>query len=134
MKPLSEQMNSYFKQPGAVASERIAQGWIGEVAKLEDENEALQKALNYYKTGAQQTSRNCKKPKYVPKRIVLSKTIRSDMPSSDLCAEPGEYVAHCNQYGAVSLRTLGGEMLGVKLDEFEVIQWQENPALTGSEQ
>ena len=45
---LSEQMNSYFKQPGAVASERIAQGWINKVAKLEGVTRVLEEAVEYF--------------------------------------------------------------------------------------
>ena len=85
-----------------------------------------QKALNYYKTAAIQNRKSCPKPLWVPKTIILSKTIRGDFPvGHHIVAEPGEYEAYCNPYGAVSVKTPNGD-LGLRLDEFEVLDWQEN--------
>ena len=85
-----------------------------------------QKALNYYKTAAIQNRKSCPKPLWVPKTIILSKTIRGDFPvGHHIFADPGEYEAYCNPYGAVSVKTPNGD-LGLRLDEFEVLDWQEN--------
>ena len=85
-----------------------------------------QKALNYYKTAAIQNRKSCPKPLWVPKTIILSKTIRGDFPLyHHIVAEPGKYEAYCNPYGAVSVKTPNGD-LGLRLDEFEVLDWQEN--------
>ncbi len=81
------------------------------------------------KVGAQQRGPGpFPKPRYVPKRVLLLTTVRSDFSLSPITASPGEYEAHCNQYGAVSVETEHG-MLGVMLDEFEPIEWQKNPHL-----
>lgn len=88
-----------------------------------------EKALDYYKTAAQQDSWGpFPKPRYIPKRILLLRKIRADFAylSTDSVAGPGEHDAHCNSYGAVSVKTPGG-LLGVMLDEFEVIEWCDNP-------
>lgn len=41
---------------------------------------------------------------------------------------PGEYDCSCNQYGAVSVKASDGTMLGVRLEEFEPLEWVPNPA------
>jgi hypothetical protein len=86
------------------------------------------KALEFYKTAAVQTPGSCPRPKYIPKRILLSRTVRGVcLPGSPrIIAKPGEYEAHVNPNGAVSVKTKKG-LLGVMLDEFEVVEWQENP-------
>jgi hypothetical protein len=88
-------------------------------------------ALEYYKTAALQTGKGpWPRPKYIPKRIRLLKEVRSDLAmfedrTSEKRALPGEYDAHVNPLGAVSIET-GDGLLGVMLNEFEVIEWQEN--------
>jgi len=42
------------------------------------------------------------------------------------CALPGDYEAFVNQFGAVSVRTRNVSLLGLKLNEFEPIEWCEN--------
>ena len=85
-----------------------------------------EKGLHYYKNAVIQRH-NPIKPIWVPKRIVLVNTIRGDSPIGyHIVATPGEYEADCNQYGAVSIKTSNGDLLGLRLDEFDVIEWQEN--------
>ena len=85
-------------------------------------------AIEYYRTGAIQTAKNCPKPKYTPKTICLPRTVRGlSFPGEPrTIAKSGEYEAHINPLGAVSVQTDNG-LLGVMLDEFEVIEWQFNP-------
>lgn len=88
-----------------------------------------QMATNYYKAALTQRGKHWKKPDYVPKKIVLPRTVRSDVPFYSLKAEPGEYDnVHVNQWGAVSV-DINGKHLGVKPNEFEVLEWQPNPKL-----
>jgi hypothetical protein len=62
----------------------------------------------------------------VPKRIKMAKTVRPDCPG----CKPGtvalidsEYDAWTNSHGAVCAVCENGEYLGVKPDEFDVIEW-----------
>ena len=87
-----------------------------------------QMAANYYKAGLTQRGKNPRKPDFVPKKVVLFQTVRNDFPFSQLVANPGEYDVEVNQWGAVSV-IINGESLGVKPDEFDVIEWQPNNKL-----
>ena len=104
-----------------------------EYAALKREIAVLQMSENYYKTGSRQTRKRAERPRYVPKRISIPRTVRSDMPGSRVAVHPGEYDAHVNQYGAVSIKTANDGFLGVMLYEFDVLEWQENPALLAQE-
>lgn len=81
----------------------------------------LEKELDYYKSAAQR-----KTPRFVPKAVTLLKDVRGDVPGNDLIAYAGVHDCSCNRHGAVSVTAANGQMLGVRLDEFEVIQWREN--------
>lgn len=87
-----------------------------------------QMAANYYKAGMTQRGNNPQKPDYIPKRIKLNRTIHSDPPHDSLIAAQNEYDAEVNQWGAVSV-IINGDYLGVKPDEFDVLEWQTNPKL-----
>ena len=94
----------------------------------EQQIETLQMSEDYYKTGARQTgNKRAERPRYVPKRISIHRTVRSDMPGPSIAVHPGEYDAHVNQYGAVSIKITDDSFLGIMLYEFEVIEWQKNP-------
>lgn len=81
-----------------------------------------EKALEYYRAAAKNLT-----PAFVPKRIVLERTVRGDGPFASTTAHAGKYDCESNRYGAVSVRATNGQMLGVLPDEFEVIEWQPNP-------
>ena len=100
-----------------------------QMVKLEAEIEALRMSEGYYRTGATQTRKQCKRPEYIPKRIFIPRTVRSDIPNSSVAVHRGEYDAHVNQYGAVSIKITDDSFLGIMLYEFDVIEWQANPAL-----
>lgn len=85
--------------------------------------------LEYYKAGAMQNSGGSQKPKFVPKIIDLPKAVRADFSPFDderAIAKAGRYEAHVNPYGAVSVVASNGKLLGVKLNEFEVVEWRQN--------
>ena len=70
-------------------------------------------------------------PGKVPVRIRMNLTVRADawwanmQAGARLNARGGkEYKAHTNRYGAVSA-WVAGELLGVKPDEFEVVEFCE---------
>ena len=102
--------------------------------QIEEQIEVLRKSEDYYKTGARQTGKQAGRPLYVPKRISIPRRVRSDVPRSRVSILPGEYDAHVNQYGAVSIKLGDDEFLGIMLYEFDVLEWQENPALRGKEE
>lgn len=67
-------------------------------------------------------------PHRVPKTISLSEDVRGDWPiGHQVIAPAGKYEARCNQFGAVSVMTPSGDLLGIKPDEFDVVEWEENP-------
>lgn len=84
-------------------------------------------ALNYYKTAALQSNHgSCPRPKYIPKRVLVLHTVSSDIPGGPRIGT-GEYDVECNPLGAVSVKTTSGKMLGLRLSEFEVLEWCKNP-------
>ena len=71
-------------------------------------------------------------PERIPTRVRVPKTISGEWPVfHDTVVLPGDYDADCNKYGAVSIRATNGKMLGLKPDEFEVLEWVDNPESTG---
>lgn len=88
-----------------------------------------EKAIAYYRAGAAQ-SRTHAKPPFVPSRVRLLRQVRGDGPFCATQLGPGEYDCDCNPYGAVSVRATNGQMLGLRLDEFEPIAWRENNGVT----
>lgn len=84
-----------------------------------------EKELEYFKSAAMQ-NRTGVKPKYIPEKILVKKRVRGDGPFSSIQIAPGEYGCECNQYGAVSVKATNGQMLGLRLDEFEPLSWTEN--------
>lgn len=87
-----------------------------------------QKALEYYRAGVKN-----RRPKFVPCKVNLLFRVRPDLGGflncedrRDFYAGPGEMACHSNQWGAISVQAMNGKMLGVKPEEFEVIEWREN--------
>lgn len=52
------------------------------------------------------------------KYVYLPYEVRGDGPFADTIAPRGAYVAHRNEFGAVSVHAMNGKALGVKCDEF----------------
>ena len=92
----------------------------GTMKKINDN----EKALNYFRTATMQSNGKNIKPSWVPKKIYLPRTVRSDG-FIRIIAKPGEYEALYNKYGAVNV-DINGKSLGIKPCEFEVIEWQKN--------
>ena len=84
----------------------------------------LERLADYYRSAIIQQSRT-HKPPYVPCRIHLPYSVSADFPFTSL-VESGDYGCESNQYGAVSVIASDGRLLGVKLDEFEVLEWRAN--------
>ena len=53
--------------------------------------------------------------------VRLPRCVRSELPWLDLYAPVGEYLAESNPHGALAVRCADGELLGIKPDEFELI-------------
>lgn len=67
--------------------------------------------------------RGCPVNSNKPQRVRLLVDVRGDWPIGHLTVAPaGEYLAHLNKYGAVSVIASDGSLLGVKPDEFEWIE------------
>ena len=89
------------------------------------------KALAYYRTAAIQTGKHCPRPSFVPSRVRVLCTVTSDLPGfigERTRVVPGDYECHSNCNGAVSVKSNVGSMLGLRLDEFEVLAWRPNEA------
>jgi len=85
-----------------------------------------QKAVLYYRAAAtQRTGSDWQKPQFIPKRVRILKTVSPDSPFSPLIVHPGDYTVDCNQWGAVYVKADHGDF-GLKLNEFDVIEWQKN--------
>lgn len=86
-----------------------------------------EKAVKYYQAGHTQHKGGAwAKPPFVPSRVRLFRLCRGDGPFMGITVEPGEYECKSNRNGAVSVRASDGSMLGLRLDEFEPIEWREN--------
>lgn len=81
-----------------------------------------EKALIYYKAVAQSTPRRPLIPQFIPQRVELPFSVNE----AANWARMGVYDATCNKYGAVSVDGSSGK-LGIKLNEFEVVEWAQNP-------
>ncbi len=71
----------------------------------------------------------------VPQRIFMLRTIYPECPGAKpgtVARRDGEYDAWTNKHGAVCAVCDNGEHLGVKPDEFDVIEWH-NASSTGQE-
>lgn len=69
----------------------------------------------------------------VPLKINMLKLVQPDIPElakkDTLCFNDQEYYVWVNSYGAVSAILPNGQQLGLKPDEFEVIEWHSNTNL-----
>lgn len=86
-----------------------------------------QKLFDYYRIAAM-GCRTDEKPKYVPAKIKVKETVRSEGGSRTFVL-PGVYECESNQYGAVSVKSMDGSMLGIYLNEFDVVEWAENKGI-----
>ena len=90
------------------------------------------KALDYYRTAATQ-GRTWAKPKWVPCRVLIPSGACGDGPFAATRVLAGtECECVCNRNGAVSVRATDGSLLGLRLDEFEVLEWRENTPAPGA--
>lgn len=82
----------------------------------------IEKSENYYKCGLRGVP-----PEFVPKSVLVLGTVHGDGPFNDTRVGSGIYECHSNRYGAISVTATNGSMLGLKQQEFEVVEWVENP-------
>ncbi len=61
----------------------------------------------------------------VPKKVKMTKTVRSDLPIPPFLSAPvdHEYFVWVNSHGAISAIFEDGKQLGLKPCEFEIIEW-----------
>ena len=86
------------------------------------------KAIAYYRAGAQQGTTG-ERPPFVPLMVCVEHQVCGDFPFSDTIVRPGYHKCESNQFGAISVKAENGKMLGLKLNEFEPVEWVENPHL-----
>ena len=80
-----------------------------------------QKQIAYYKSGMLKEL-----PPFVPSRVRVLKETFGDWPFRGAGVAAGECDCASNRYGAVSVLDRAGEGLGLKLNEFEPIEWRAN--------
>lgn len=86
----------------------------------------IEKELAYYKSAAM---KSCDPLEYVPAKVRILKYVAADHPAHEAQGyfiNSGSYECKSNKHGAVSVRANNGWWLGLKLDEFEVIEWRKN--------
>lgn len=87
-----------------------------------------EKEVEYHRAGhTQREGGKWRKPRWVPSRVRVFKTVTGDIPYSGTRVHPGEYDCECNGFGAVSVKANDNSQLGLRLDEFEPIAWRDNP-------
>lgn len=84
----------------------------------------LQSALTQ-RIGAHASHRPVR-PEFVPSQVRVTKTIRGGIPFSKVLVEPGIYACSHNQWGAISVHSNDGSLLGVKPDECVVQKMERN--------
>ena len=77
----------------------------------------------YYKAGVLNQL-----PPYLPTRVRVLRRVSGDFPFQGVVVEPGEYTCTSNRWGAVCVKAINGEDLGLRLDEFDPLEWGLNPA------
>jgi hypothetical protein len=84
-----------------------------------------EKELAYFKTATTQ-NRTGEKPPHVPCRISVHQRVCSEIPGDPTYVDAGVCECQCNPFGAVSVKAINGQMLGLRPDEFEIIAWRVN--------
>lgn len=98
------------------------------VVELEDRLKAAEAGVEYYLSGhAQNGPVAPPPPRFIPARVRLNCVVRGDGPFNSTYAPPGDYDCSCNRWGAASVKATNGKMLGIRLYEFSVLSWVENP-------
>lgn len=86
-----------------------------------------EKGVAYYQAGhTQHKNGEWRKPPYVPSRVRIPLGACGDGPFRETYVEAGDYDCTSNKNGAVCVVATNGSKLGLRLDEFEVLEWREN--------
>lgn len=100
---------------------------LDEVASLKERLAFAEAGFEYYRSGHLQNSRDeAPPPKFVPSKVRLNRVVRGDGPFAAAHAGPGDHECTCNRWGAVSVMSSNGQRLGVKLNEFDVLEFRLN--------
>lgn len=81
-----------------------------------------QKEAAYYKAGMLHQA-----PPFVPAKVRVLYEQFGDAPFRGAGVAAGEHDCNSNAWGAVSVFDRAGELLGLRLNEFEVVAWAVNP-------
>lgn len=82
-----------------------------------------QKSAAYYKAAARREA-----PAFVPTRVRIEREVYGDFPFRGAGVSAGDHDCFCNPWGAVSVKDRDGELLGLRLNEFEPLAWRDNVA------
>jgi len=82
-----------------------------------------QKAISYYKSALLKVA-----PPFVPSRVNVLRNVFGDHPFPGAGVVAGQYNCQCNKWGAVGVLDRDGKLLGLRPDEFEIVEWVDNVA------
>lgn len=80
-----------------------------------------QKEAAYYEAAARKEV-----PAFVPAIVRLKNELFGDFPFRGAGVAAGDHSCTCNRWGAVAVKDRAGELLGLRIAEFEPLVWQEN--------
>ena len=80
-----------------------------------------QKSAAYFKAGMLKQP-----PPFVPAKVRVLREQFGDSPFLGAGVAAGDHDCMCGTYGAVSVLDRAGQGLGLRLDEFEPLEWREN--------
>lgn len=90
----------------------------GQTLQLTDD----QKAAAYYKAGMLRQA-----PPFIPAKVRVLCEQFGGAPFRGAGVSAGDHECTTNKWGAVSVNDRSGKLLGLRLGEFEVLVWAENP-------
>jgi len=96
--------------------------------KMSDE----QKALAYYKAGLRQSKAqgSFPMPPFLPSLVLVLIAVTADGPGGwNIRVMPGIHACESNKYGAISVLSNKKSLLGLRPNEFEILEWIPNPHL-----
>jgi hypothetical protein len=102
--------------------------WTAPNGATFDLSDDMHRAAAFYLVAHMQNRRgNDTRPPMVPARVRIIQRVTGDPPwGHETTVDPGEYDVACNRWGAVSVVASDGNLLGLRLDEFEPIAWRKN--------
>lgn len=86
-----------------------------------------QQQINYLKSVISQRGENPMHPDFVPSKVRIASDFRGDFPVGHMTvALAGDHLCQTNVWGAVLVAGTDGKFLGIRPDEFEILEMRVN--------